>query len=481
MAFTSPKNFRVRDRAIAVCHVGAAPSAKSKAFLDGMHNAPIRHMRTATLQAILMTAIAGVESACSSGIIKSYDAPFRCDGALDALRGATGLDYLEERENADVNGQPDAGPPKEKRTKRASGTACATAVDKDACRTKVEAAYARGTLFHTCRGMCPAEEIYWVTTRGDDVRVVVSRDDLRQLVLPVTAPSKAWALATHANYQVDCKDSGWVRSIAEGYELKTTVGVDDCPITYASVRLLVREDGTLEEMSREEQPSDGACAGRRPQGLRIAAVETPSCASGAYFARCAALEAASVHAFRRLARELRKWGAPRDLCKAALRGAEDEVRHTQVMTRLANRYGASPATIRVPRLGSRSLFEMARENLVEGCIRETYGALEALWQARHAADPEVRRTLRAIAEDETRHAALSWGVHAWVSKRLTDEERAELRRAALSAVSDLERELSTRHDASLATIAGLPLRDAARPLVRALKDQLWGTPEPVAA
>jgi hypothetical protein len=57
---------------------------------------------------------------------------------------------------------------------------------------------------------------------------------------------------------------------------------------------------------------------------------------------------------------------------------------------------------------ARSLEELAVENAVEGCVRETYGALTAIWQARTAKDPSVAAAVRRIARDETRHAALSW-------------------------------------------------------------------------
>jgi len=67
----------------------------------------------------------------------------------------------------------------------------------------------------------------------------------------------------------------------------------------------------------------------------------------------------------------------------------------------------------------RSLYEIA----VEGCVRETFGALEATFQAKNANDPQIRRVMRRIAEDETRHAALAWRVAAWIEPRLSDRQR----------------------------------------------------------
>lgn len=55
---------------------------------------------------------------------------------------------------------------------------------------------------------------------------------------------------------------------------------------------------------------------------------------------------------------------------------------------------ASPA--RSPARSQRS-----RSRRVEGCVRETWGALEALAQARDTADPQLRKTMDRIAQDET--------------------------------------------------------------------------------
>ena len=53
------------------------------------------------------------------------------------------------------------------------------------------------------------------------------------------------------------------------------------------------------------------------------------------------------------------------------------------------------------------------ENAREGCVRETFGALIAMHQAERAGDPIIRRAMRRIAEEETRHAELAWEVASW--------------------------------------------------------------------
>lgn len=54
-----------------------------------------------------------------------------------------------------------------------------------------------------------------------------------------------------------------------------------------------------------------------------------------------------------------------------------------------------------------NLEALALENAVEGCVRETFGALCGGYQAARAADPVVRRTLAQITRDETTHALVS--------------------------------------------------------------------------
>ncbi|MCY1008004.1 hypothetical protein OV079_21085 [Nannocystis pusilla] len=83
---------------------------------------------------------------------------------------------------------------------------------------------------------------------------------------------------------------------------------------------------------------------------------------------------------------------------------------------------ASPA-LEVP-TAVRSLEALARENAVEGCVRETFGALVARYQASVAADEPLRRLFAAIAEDELDHAALAWDVATWLNGQLDEAARA---------------------------------------------------------
>ncbi|MGH7436059.1 MAG: ferritin-like domain-containing protein, partial [Polyangiaceae bacterium] len=84
------------------------------------------------------------------------------------------------------------------------------------------------------------------------------------------------------------------------------------------------------------------------------------------------------------------------------------------MTLFAVRYGGIPRRPRVERGPVRPLEDIATENAAEGCVRETFGALIGIWQARFAGDPQVRRAMNGVARDESRHAALSWEVARWI-------------------------------------------------------------------
>src|SRR5690606_24966956 len=168
----------------------------------------------------------------------------------------------------------------------------------------------------------------------------------------------------------------------------------------------------------------GACAGRRPEGFTATDVSSQTCGSvGAYLALSAQLEHASVAAFQHMALELTALGAPQDLLRDAQRAADDEQRHTDTMGRHARRYHAVPESAAVPAPTTRSAYAMALENAVEGCVRETYGALVGLYQAQAAQDLALREAMADIAQDELRHAALSWRVAAWLETQLSAEKR----------------------------------------------------------
>ncbi len=216
--------------------------------------------------------------------------------------------------------------------------------------------------------------------------------------------------------------------------------------------------------------------GRRPAGFKRGRGRRGSVV-GQYFARMGELEAASVGAFLTMHRELAAHGAPEVLASRAQRAARDEVRHTRMTLCLARRAGG--AAIRRPRRAAvaavRSLESIATENAVEGCVRETFGALTAMVQASTASDPRVRATMARIAVDETRHAALSWDVAAWAEGRLGDDARARVRAARQAAIDELCLAVGHEPPASLQAEVGLPDARTATRLMRAMQQHLWAS------
>lgn len=134
--------------------------------------------------------------------------------------------------------------------------------------------------------------------------------------------------------------------------------------------------------------------------------------------RMAQLEHASVAAFARLTLELMACGAPADLLAAVQQAALDEVGHAEGCFAVAARLSgvvASPGPLPFgePIAPRGDLVALAASAVREGCLGETLGAALAAEQAAQATDPEIRALLTRIAEDEARHAALSWRIVAW--------------------------------------------------------------------
>jgi hypothetical protein len=178
----------------------------------------------------------------------------------------------------------------------------------------------------------------------------------------------------------------------------------------------------------------------------------------------ARLEAASVHAFRHLRRELVAHGAPKRLVRAAERAARDEIQHERMTRALARRYRAVAVDPEVEGRGIRSLESIAVENAAEGCVREAFGALVACWQAQLAADPVIRGAMKRIARDETRHAALAFEVDAWARGRLDASARTRVEEARRQAFEDL---CARSGEAPIALRAplGLPTQEQSRVLL----------------
>ena len=184
-----------------------------------------------------------------------------------------------------------------------------------------------------------------------------------------------------------------------------------------------------------------ACAtGRRPAELVRGDARARELV-GRWLAEAAQLEAASVPAFEILARELAAHDAPPELIARALASADDERRHARIMSSLARAHGATPGPVRVVVRAPRDLEAIARENAVEGLVREAYGA-------RVAIDP-------AIATDEQRHADLAADVHAWIRPRLSYAARLRVDEARAAARAQLVAECAVELPRAVRDALGL--------------------------
>jgi hypothetical protein len=196
-----------------------------------------------------------------------------------------------------------------------------------------------------------------------------------------------------------------------------------------------------------------ACVGGRcPEGLAPSVPRGAADPLGAWLAANAHLEAASIDAFEILATELGAHRAPPAFIQAARAAIADERRHADTVGRLATSRGAAPPAVQVSRGPVRNLETIARENAVEGCVRETYAALLAFRQALAATDPAIRRAMGGIARDEARHAALAWAVDGWSQPLLAPAARRRVREARHEAIEALVN----------APLAGLSPEDRAR-------------------
>jgi hypothetical protein len=214
-------------------------------------------------------------------------------------------------------------------------------------------------------------------------------------------------------------------------------------------------------------------AGRRHACVRSHGDAAGTSPAATWLARAAHDEAASVHAFIILGDELLAHDAPSDLLARIATAADDERRHAALVTDLAQRHGAVvPMPIITP-TPTRDLLALAVENMVEGCVGETWAALVAAHQSHHAQTPELRDLFKNIAADETRHAELAWSIHTWLIGQLSAAGQAMVATARRQAVHQLRTSLPALDEPALLAL-GVPDRPTALHLIAGLNTALWG-------
>jgi hypothetical protein len=121
----------------------------------------------------------------------------------------------------------------------------------------------------------------------------------------------------------------------------------------------------------------------------------------------------------------------------------------------------------------RPLEAIAIENAVEGCVRETYGAVIGMRQAERARSRDLRRAMRRIAREETSHAELAWEVRRWLDGKLDPAARRAVDEAQANAIATLTRELAREPEGLLVAELGLPTACEARAAVASLHASIW--------
>lgn len=97
----------------------------------------------------------------------------------------------------------------------------------------------------------------------------------------------------------------------------------------------------------------------------------------------------------------------------------------------------------------------------------------ASYQAEHAQDAALREAFQTIAEDETRHAQLSWEIAAWLEPKLSQQERDQLAHIRMSAIETLRGELDLGLSEQARSALGLPDPAQAKKLFGHLRETLW--------
>jgi hypothetical protein len=214
--------------------------------------------------------------------------------------------------------------------------------------------------------------------------------------------------------------------------------------------------------------------GRFPPGLELVWQATGGDDLGLALAESAALEAASIRAFVHLARELAAHGAPAALVVRARRAARQEAGHARLFRRAAAKRGCRvPPTRSVPYTRIRSLRDLALENAVEGCGRESLGAALLLLQSMRTDHPALRSLFTRIASEECEHAELAWDIQAWLHPRLDAETRVEAQAAYDTFLARCDAQ-PPRADAVVARALGWPSASQWAVLVRATRSGLRG-------
>lgn len=328
------------------------------------------------------------------------------------------------------------------------------------------------------RGFC---RYFFVATDGDQVKRYTNRDELLQFLGGIDTPQEAFLLVEYDGYVVSCpanESPGFIATASaiagkDGFEVTVMQTTNICPVQMDKVGLTVTREGVVTEISRQKLKALNECSGRRPEGWVAQGRASSNDTLADHFASMASLEAASVTAFEVLAAELTHYGAPLDLIERMHAAAREEIVHARETTALARLLGAEPELPQIEARPIRTLEEIALDNAIEGCVRETFGAAVGCYQADQARDTRIAELMHQLAADEIGHAALAFDLHLWLMPKLSTAGRARVIAAHVAAIDDLSLELEVEPPRVLRELAGLPGRREAARLFDTLRRELW--------
>lgn len=204
----------------------------------------------------------------------------------------------------------------------------------------------------------------------------------------------------------------------------------------------------------------------------------------AHWAKEASAESASVPAFLALARDLQAVGAPATLVRAVQKGAQEEVRHTELCTELCHTLNSVPLMARTPltppnldKDRESLLKRLALEAFWDGCVAEGTAASVARRSAPLATDETTHTALQIIARDEREHAQLSQDILAYClsvggpSIRNAVQESLDERR--LAEESSLDADIHATNEPAVDEEFGRAYGLAQRDVEKAARIEAW--------
>ncbi|MCH9679881.1 MAG: hypothetical protein K0V04_00480 [Deltaproteobacteria bacterium] len=198
----------------------------------------------------------------------------------------------------------------------------------------------------------------------------------------------------------------------------------------------------------------------------------------------AQMEHASVAAFARMTLVLLALGAPSQLVHDTAAAMQDEIAHACACYGIASDalgqpVGPGPLPTHDAMSGGTAVETVVLDLVEEGCRGETVAAAHALAASARAPTPFIAQTLRTIADDESRHAALAFRTLAWLCGDPTHGPRARL--ALAEALAALETPSSTSDGPApgaldhlgvdVERLTGVIEAQTVRPLLRSLLEQ----------